>query len=65
MWRVFGCTGSASDDVIMDAMLAAYDSGVDVISMSLGDVHGWPSGPSAVLAERITAKGVPGNYKSF
>ncbi|KAI7848225.1 peptidase S8/S53 domain-containing protein [Circinella umbellata] len=59
MWRVFGCTGSASDDVIMDAMLSAYDAGVDIISMSLGDVHGWPSGPSAVLAERITATGVP------
>ncbi|KAI9267904.1 peptidase S8/S53 domain-containing protein [Phascolomyces articulosus] len=59
MWRVFGCTGSASDDVILDAMLDAYDAGVDVISMSLGDVYGWSEGPTAVLAERITAKGVP------
>ncbi|KAI9488326.1 peptidase S8/S53 domain-containing protein [Zychaea mexicana] len=59
MWRVFGCTGSASDDVIIDAMLDAYDTGVDIISMSLGDTYGWPEGASAVVAERITAKGVP------
>lgn len=60
MWRVFGCSGSSSDEVIMQAMMDAYDAGVDLISMSLGDTDGWSESPSAVLAERIVAKGVPG-----
>ncbi|KAI8147303.1 peptidase S8/S53 domain-containing protein [Fennellomyces sp. T-0311] len=59
MWRVFGCTGSAGDDVIADAMLDAYDSGVDIISMSLGDTGGWSESPLSVIAQRITEQGVP------
>ncbi|KAI9488327.1 peptidase S8/S53 domain-containing protein [Zychaea mexicana] len=59
MWRVFSCVGASADDVIMDAMLDAYDTGVDIISMSLGSMNGWPGSPMAVVAERITDKGVP------
>ncbi|KAI9488328.1 peptidase S8/S53 domain-containing protein [Zychaea mexicana] len=61
MWRVFGCTGSTDDDIIIEAMLDAYDAGVDIISMSLGDAQGWPEMLSAIVASRINAKGVPGN----
>ena len=61
MWRVFSCYGASSDDIIMDAMLDAFDAGVDVISMSLGSFNAWPESTLAVVAERIIAKGTPGN----
>lgn len=60
MWRVFGCNGSTGDDIIMKAMIAAYDAGVDIISMSLGDNSGWSEAPTAVLGQRIAKKGIPG-----
>lgn len=63
MWRVFGCTGSTSDDIIIQAMLEAYDTGVDIISMSLGDTSGWSESASAVVAERIVKQGVPGKNR--
>ncbi|KAI8147340.1 peptidase S8/S53 domain-containing protein [Fennellomyces sp. T-0311] len=59
MWRVFPCNGSTSDDILIDAILDAYDAGVDIINMSLGSNTGWPESPTAVVAARITAKGVP------
>lgn len=61
MWRVFGCQGLTSNDVIIQAMIDAYEAGVDVISMSLGFGSGWPESPDAVVAQRIAAKGIPGN----
>ena len=62
MWRVFGCNGNADTVVIAEAMLDAYDTGVDIISMSLSDPMGWSESLTAIVAERITLKGVPGNY---
>ena len=61
MWRVFGCQGLTSNDVIIQAMLDAYEAGVDVISMSLGFQGGWSESPDSVVAQRIAAKGIPGN----
>ncbi|KKA27995.1 hypothetical protein TD95_003301 [Thielaviopsis punctulata] len=37
MYRVYGCTGFAGDDVILSAMSRAADDGAHVISMSLGE----------------------------
>ncbi|CDH52731.1 thermostable alkaline protease [Lichtheimia corymbifera JMRC:FSU:9682] len=59
MWRVFGCQGLTSNDVIIQAMLDAYEAGVDVISMSLGFGSGWADTPTSVVAQRIAAKGIP------
>ncbi|KAI7882354.1 subtilisin-like protein [Lichtheimia hyalospora FSU 10163] len=59
MWRVFGCQGLTSNDVIIQAMLDAYEAGVDVISMSLGFQGGWSESPDSVVAQRIAAKGIP------
>ncbi|CDS09870.1 hypothetical protein LRAMOSA02547 [Lichtheimia ramosa] len=59
MWRVFGCQGSASNDVIIQAMLDAYEAGVDIISMSLGDSLGWSESPDSVVAQRIVESGIP------
>ncbi|KAI7848222.1 peptidase S8/S53 domain-containing protein [Circinella umbellata] len=59
MWRIFGCDGNADATVIIEAMLDAYDTGVDIISMSLSDPMGWSESLTAIVAERITSKGVP------
>ncbi|ORX48325.1 subtilisin-like protein [Hesseltinella vesiculosa] len=59
MWRVFGCTGTATDDVIVRALLAASDAGCDLLSLSLGDLSGWSETADAIVAARIVAKGTP------
>ncbi|KAI8147305.1 peptidase S8/S53 domain-containing protein [Fennellomyces sp. T-0311] len=59
MWRVFGCAGGTADDVIIEALIDAYDAGVDVINLSLGSPDSWSESPTAVVAERIVVDGVP------
>ncbi|KAJ1956365.1 hypothetical protein GGI12_005326, partial [Dipsacomyces acuminosporus] len=57
MYRVFGCSGSASTDVILTAIEAAYMDGHDIISLSLGG-GGWSEDPLAVVCSNLTKKGV-------
>jgi len=59
MYRIFGCEGGADDDIIMKALLKASSDGVDVISMSFGQV--WPdesTNPYSVIADNLLAKGI-------
>ncbi|CEP15986.1 hypothetical protein [Parasitella parasitica] len=56
-YRIFGCSGSSSDDVIMKAMERAYLDGMDIINLSLGDV-GWPESPASLLADELALKGM-------
>jgi subtilisin family serine protease len=56
-YRIFGCSGSSSDDMIMKAMERAYLDGMDVINLSLGDV-GWPDSPASILADQLALKGL-------
>ncbi|KAI9270392.1 peptidase S8/S53 domain-containing protein [Phascolomyces articulosus] len=58
MWRIFGCTGSTSNDLVIKAMIMAYEEGCNVINLSLGGVNSWPEDPSAVVADRIAKKNV-------
>lgn len=58
-YRVFGCSGSTPDDVIISAMQRAYFDGNDILSLSLGGPGGFSSSPSAVVASRINALGTP------
>lgn len=64
MWRVFSCTGSARSDVVIHAMLMAYDAGVDIISMSLGSTLPWsaPNDIQSKVVSKISANGVSGMY---
>lgn len=43
--------------VIIDALLRAYDDGMDVITMSLGASDGWTTSPQAVVAQKLAARG--------
>ncbi|KAG1471649.1 hypothetical protein G6F56_002002 [Rhizopus delemar] len=61
MYRVFGCNGATGDDVIVKALLMAYDAGVDVINLSLGSTNPWTdvaSDPEIDVVNQIMAKGV-------
>ena len=56
-YRVFGCSGTTPDDIIVDALLRAYSEGADILTLSLGGPSGWPESASSVVASRIADKG--------
>ncbi|KAF8937423.1 hypothetical protein BGZ58_002731 [Dissophora ornata] len=57
-YRIFGCNGSAGEDVILAAMELAFNDGMDVINMSLGGGSSYQTNPTAVLAEKLIANGM-------
>lgn len=59
VYRVFGCTGSTSDDVLIQAFMMAYEAGADIITASAGGNSGWSEEPWAVVVSRIVEAGVP------
>jgi subtilisin family serine protease len=59
IYRVFGCDGSAGDDVLIQAFMMAYEAGADIITASIGAVSGWSEQPWAVAVSRIVEAGVP------
>ncbi|KAI8887765.1 subtilisin-like protein [Backusella circina FSU 941] len=56
-WRVFGCSGATSNDLVIKALIDAHESGCDIINLSLGTGNNWPEDASAVVSERIANKG--------
>jgi subtilisin family serine protease len=58
-YRVFGCDGEASNDVLIAAYNQAYEDGSDIITASIGGPSGWTEEPWAVAVSRIVEKGVP------
>ncbi|OKL57920.1 hypothetical protein UA08_06644 [Talaromyces atroroseus] len=59
IYRVFGCSGITTTDVLVQAFMEAYEAGAQVITASLGDASGWSEEPSAVALSRIVEAGVP------
>ncbi|KAI0444987.1 peptidase S8/S53 domain-containing protein [Xylaria telfairii] len=59
MYRVFGCTGSAANDVLIEAYLRAFEDGSNIITASIGGASGWSEDPWAVVVSRIVEAGVP------
>jgi minor extracellular serine protease Vpr len=58
-YRVFGCDGSASDDVILAAMEMAVVDEMDVVNMSIGsDWFDWPSAPFGAAGDAMVDAGV-------
>ncbi len=57
-YRVFGCTGTSSSEVIVEALERAYADGMQVINQSLGAGRQWPQYPTAQASSRLAAKGV-------
>ncbi|RYO77692.1 hypothetical protein DL766_002843 [Monosporascus sp. MC13-8B] len=58
-YRVFGCTGGAANDVLIEAYMQAYEAGSDIITASIGGASGWSEDPWAVAVSRIVEAGVP------
>jgi len=58
-YRVFGCEGSTTDDVMIAAMERILRDRMDVLNMSIGDAfNNWPGAPTAAAASRLVKKGV-------
>ena len=59
MYRVFGCSGSTSDDIMLAAMEMILADGADVLSMSIGsDFDDWKESPTAAGSDRLARKGI-------
>lgn len=58
MYRVFGCYGSTSSDIIIDAMERALADGMHVVNLSLGARAQWPQYPTSQASARLAKKGV-------
>ncbi|KAK7053167.1 hypothetical protein VNI00_003786 [Paramarasmius palmivorus] len=56
-YRVFGCEGFATDDVIVDSLLLGFKDGQDILTLSLGETDGWTESSSSVVASRIAEAG--------
>lgn len=52
-YRVFGCAGSTTADIMLAAMEQALADGMDVLNMSIGSAFQWPQYPTAVAASRL------------
>ena len=57
-YRVFGCAGSTTADIMVLAMERALADGMDVLNMSIGSAFQWPQYPTAVAASRLVNKGM-------
>jgi subtilisin family serine protease len=58
-YRVFGCEGSSSTEVILEAMERALADGADVVNMSLGASYmTWPDYPTAQMSDVLVDEGV-------
>jgi subtilisin family serine protease len=57
-YRVFGCEGSTSSDIMLAAMERAVRDGNNVLNMSIGSAYQWPQYPTAAAAARLVKRGV-------
>ncbi len=58
-YRVFGCDGGTSTDIVLAAMDRAIADHMDVVNMSLGETYmSWPNYPTSVAAETMQKAGV-------
>jgi minor extracellular serine protease Vpr len=57
-YRVFGCSGTTTSDIVVAALERAYADGMQVINQSLGAARQWPQYPTAQASSRLVNKGV-------
>jgi subtilisin family serine protease len=57
-YRVFGCAGSTTADIMIAAMERALADGMHVLNMSIGSAFQWPQYPTAQAADRLVNKGM-------
>jgi len=57
-YRVFGCDGSTTADIMIAAMEMALADGMDVLNMSIGSAFQWPQYPTAAASDRLVNMGM-------
>jgi minor extracellular serine protease Vpr len=57
-YRVFGCVGSTTADIMLAAMERTLADGMHVLNMSIGSAFQWPQYPTAQAATRLVNKKV-------
>ncbi len=57
-YRVFGCQGSTSADIMVAAMERILADGADVVNISIGSSFQWPQYPTAQAADRLVENGI-------
>jgi len=57
-YRVFGCSGSVTTDIVVAALDRALKDGVNVLNLSLGSAFGGPDDPGVVAADNLSKAGV-------
>jgi minor extracellular serine protease Vpr len=57
-YRVFGCVGTTTADIILEALERAHADGMQVINQSLGAARQWPEYPTALATSRLVQKGI-------
>ncbi|OAA38323.1 subtilisin-like protease [Metarhizium rileyi] len=57
-YRVFGCAGTVTSDIVIAALNRAYADKANIITLSIGGPNGWKQNAWAVAASRIVARGV-------
>ena len=58
-YRVFGCEGSTSTDIMIAAMERAQADGMDILNMSIGSAFmTWPQYPTAAAADALVDEGM-------
>lgn len=57
-YRVFGCEGSTTADIMIAAMERALADKMQVLNMSIGSAYQWPQYPTAQAATRLVNKGM-------
>lgn len=57
-YRVFGCEGSTTADIMIAAMERALADNMDILNMSIGSAFQWPQYPTAQASDRLVNKGV-------
>ncbi|TIC99613.1 Minor extracellular protease vpr [Colletotrichum higginsianum] len=58
-YRVLGCIGGVTDDILMQGFEKAASDSVDLISMSIGETAIWETGsPYTTLLEKIQSQGI-------
>jgi subtilisin family serine protease len=57
-YKVFGCEGSTTADIMIAAMERAFADGMDVLNMSIGAAFQWPQYPTAQASDRLVNRGM-------
>ncbi|MCL7452542.1 MAG: S8 family serine peptidase [Anaerolineae bacterium] len=57
-YRVFGCEGSTTADIMIAAMEMALADDMDVLNMSIGSAYQWPQYPTAVASDKLVNTGM-------